>query len=393
MKKYAAISGRVLLALVIFIFLSVSTLYLTGHGYVIRAVQKTILKGYATTHIDDHSDFENHVIRAGIPQFWELSERYNQVQLTAALRKELEDFHSIGFAVVKDGKLMYEEYWDHYSDESLTNSFSMAKSVTTMLLGKAIEQGYIEGLDQPVTDFIPEFSGDSLGRLCTIGDLSAMTSGFDWTESYYSPFSPTTEAYFGDDIERQLLKRSFSERPGGRFRYLSANTQLLAIVLTRATGKTLADYLSEEFWQPMGMERDALWSVSGGVEKAFCCIHSNVRDFAKLGQLLLRKGNWNGRQLLDSAFVELMTTPNGKAFEPGQPEKYGYSIWTDTTHAPAFYGMIGHLGQRIIVVPEKNLVIVRLGKASDKRPLGEGRKGHLDADVYCFVEEVTAMFD
>ena len=388
MKKSGKIVGIVLAALVVIIALAATGLYATGNGYVVKAVRKTLLKGYLTTNIDDYPDFDNRVIRAGTPQYWELHPQSGQVQLTDTLRKELEDFGSIGFAVIYEGKLLYEEYWNNYSKESRTNAFSMAKSVTTMLLGKALEQGYIQSLDQAITDFIPEFLNDSLGKLATVGDLSAMTSGFDWTEEYYSPFNMTTEAYYGEHIEKQLLKRHFIHPPGGLFCYASANTQLLAIVLRRATGKNLAQYLSETFWQPMGMESDALWSTSGGIEKSFCCLYSNVRDFAKLGQLLLQKGHWKDEQLLDSSFVERMITPNAKAFLPDEPKKYGYSIWIDEEHQPAFYGMMGHLGQRILVVPSENLVIVRLGKSKDN--LHESR-GHLDADTYYFVDEVVKM--
>ena len=388
MKKVGKIVARIFMFLLCLLLLGVALIYFTGHGYVFKAVQKTILKGYSTTHIDDYVDFENHVVQAGTPQYWEFHSEYNRTQLTDTLRKELEDFGTIGFALIQDGKLLYEEYWDNYSAESLTNSFSMAKSVTTMLLGKALEQGYIKSMEQVITDFIPEFLDDSLGRLCTVGDLSAMTSGFNWKEEYYSPFTMTTEAYFGNNIEKQLLKRNFDHQPGGHFKYCSADTELLAIILRRATQKSLAQYLSEEFWKPMGMEHEALWSVSGGLEKAFCCIHSNVRDYAKLGQLLLQKGNWNGQQLLDSAFVDLMVTPNYKAFDADESKTYGYSIWIDEDHTPPFYGMMGHLGQRIIVVPSENLVIVRLGKSKDEK---HERKGPLDTDVYYLVDESVKM--
>jgi len=388
MKRTSKIFTRILLGIFIFLVLGIAGIYIAGHGYIFTAIQKTYLKGHATAHIDDYVDFDNAVIRAGIPQPWTLHEKYNQLQLTNDLRKGLEDFKTIGFGIFKDGKLLYEEYWDNYSDASLTNSFSMAKSITTMLLGKAIEQGYIRDLNQLMTDFIPEFLGDSLGRLATVGDLSSMRSGFDWTEDYYSPFNMTTEAYYGNHVEKQLLKRHFISRPGGHFRYLSANTQLLAIVLKRATGKNLAQYLSEEFWQPLGMESDALWSLSGGIEKSFCCVYSNVHDYAKLGQLLLQKGNWNGVQLLDSAFVEKMITPCYDAFNPDEPKKYGYSIWIDENYNPPIYGFIGHLGQRIIVVPDKNLIIVRLGKERDKVSQS---KGPLDFDVYLMVDEVMKI--
>lgn len=378
------IISRIFTGLFAIIIIGIGCIYLSGHGYIFPAVQKTILRGYSTTNIDDHPDFKNNIVETGDPQYWEEHENFGLFQVSDTLRKELEDFQSIGFAVFQDGKMLYEEYWDGYSDESLTNSFSMAKSVTSMLLGKAIEQGYIQGLDQAITDFIPEFKDDPYGKLCTVGDLSAMRSGFDWKEEYYSPLNMTTEAYFGKNIEKQLLKRKFAEKPGGKFKYSSADTQLLAIVLKRATGKSLASYLSEEFWKPMGMEHEGLWSLSGGLEKSFCCLHSNVRDFGKLGQLLLQKGNWNGVQLLDSAFVDLMITPNYEAFESNEPKKYGYSIWIDEEYTPPFYAMIGHLGQRVIVVPDYNLVIVRLGKSKDD--LHE-RRGHLDTDVYYFVEE------
>jgi CubicO group peptidase (beta-lactamase class C family) len=138
----------------------------------------------------------------------------------------------------------------------------------------------------------------------------------------------------------------------------------------------------------MGMEQDALWALSGDIEKSFCCVYSNARDYAKLGQLLLQKGNWNGCQILDSAFVDLMITPDATAFEPNEPKRYGYSIWIDEEHNPPFYGMMGHLGQRIIVVPSENLVIVRLGKAKDSV---NPRRGHLDTDVYYFVDEAIKM--
>jgi len=388
MKRTKKIFRIIIYIILLIVALSITGIYVSGNGYIFKAFQKTYLKGYTTAYIDDYVDFKNSVIRAGTPQPWELHEKYNKLKLTETLRKELEDFHTIGFGVFKDGKILYEEYWEEHADSSLTNSFSMAKSVTTMLLGKAIEQGYINNLNQKITDFLPEFLSDSLGCLATVGDLSAMRSGFDWSEEYYSPFNMTTEAYYGDNIEKQLFKRHFKIRPGGHFKYLSANTQLLSIILKRASKKNLAFYLSEEFWQPMGMENDALWSMSGGIEKSFCCIYSNVRDYAKLGQLFLQNGKWNGIQLLDSAFIKLMITPCYNAFHPDEPKRYGYSIWIDETYDPSFYGMMGHLGQRIMVIPDENMVIVRLGKARDTV---NPSKGHLDKDTYVMVDEVMNM--
>lgn len=390
MRKFRKIIVRSVQALLALIFLLIALLYLTGNQYIIRGVKLTYLQGHDTANIDDYKDFDNNIILAHKAQPWFEHELYNQIPLTDTLEAELERFETIGFFVAKNGEALWEKYWEGYSPKSHTNSFSMSKSVVTMLLGKAIEQGYIESLDQPITDFLPEFKGDEFAEKCTVGDMSAMTSGYDWTEDYYWPLNPTAKAYYGKNIEKQMLKRKFKEEPGGHFEYLSGTTQLLGIVLERAVGISVSQYLQEEFWQPMGMEEDAYWSKDrkDGMEKVYCCLNSNVRDFGKLGQLLLQKGNWNGKQILDSAFVEKMVTPNAKAFNKGEHQRYGYSIWTDYEHNPNFYGLMGHLGQRVIVVPEEDLVIVRLGREKDERDLG---KGFLDTDTYYFVDEVMKM--
>lgn len=390
MSNFRKIILRTLKVFILVFAFLLGLLYLTGNQYVIRGVQLTYMKGHQTANIDDYVDFDNNIILSAKPQPWPQHELYNQIPLTDSLTAELERFGSIGFFVTKDGEALWEHYWEGYSDKSLTNSFSMAKSVVTMLLGKAIEQRYIKSLDQPITDFLYEFKDEPLAQKCTVGDLSAMTSGYDWMEDYYLPLNPTAKAYYGRNIEKQMLGRGFKMEPGGHFEYLSGNTQLLAIILQRAIGISISQYLQEEFWQPMGMENDAYWSKDRkkGMEKAYCCLNSNVRDFAKFGQLLLQKGNWNGKQILDSTFVEKMITPNAEAFNKGEHLRYGYSIWTDTEHQPNFYGLMGHLGQRVIVVPDEKLVIVRLGREKDERLTN---RGFLDNDTYYFVDEVMKM--
>lgn len=372
--------------------MTIGLLYLTGNQYVIRGVQLTYMKGHNTANIDDYTDFDRNVIIAGKTQPWPHHELYNKIPLTDTLQAELDRFGSIGFFVAKNGEALLEYYWDGYSENSHTNSFSMSKSVVTMMLGKAIEQGYIKSLDQPITDFLPEYIGDKYAEMCTVGDLSAMTSGYDWQEDYYFPLNPTAKAYYGRQLEKQILARGFNSEPGGHFKYLSGATQLLGIVLERAVGVSLAQYLQEEFWQPMGMEFEAYWTKDrkGGTEKAYCCLYSNVRDFAKFGQLLLQGGNWNGKQLLNPDFVKTMVTPNYKAFNEGENPHYGYSLWMDFEHKPGFYGLMGHLGQRVIVVPSEDLIIVRLGHQKDERNMG---KGPLDNDIYYFVDEVMLMLE
>lgn len=379
-------------AILVIACLIVLALYFTGNDYVFRGFQLTYLKGQKTANIDDYPDFDNNIIMAAAPRVWQEHPQYNQIPLTDTLQKELDDYQTAAFIVIKNNQLLSENYYNGYAQNSLTNSFSMAKSITTMLLGKAIEQGYIKGLDQKITDFLPEYKNDPYGKRCTIGDLSAMTSGYDWDEDYYFPINPTAKAYYGTEIEQQMLSRKFVRRPGGAFTYQSGDTQLLGIILKRAlNGKSLSTYLQEEFWQPMGMELDAQWSKdqADGMEKTYCCFNSNARDFAKLGQLLLNKGHWYGQQILSPEFVETMITPNAKAFPNSKDHVYGYSIWTDNQHTTPFYAMLGHLGQRIIVVPSEDLVIVRLGSLKDER---QPYRGILkNNDIYYYVDEVVKM--
>ncbi|MDO5509209.1 MAG: serine hydrolase [Weeksellaceae bacterium] len=376
------------------VLLLVALLFITGNQYIIRGVQLTYLKGKTTANIYDYKDFGNRLVLSAAPQPWDTQPDYNQQSLPDSLLQHLEQYSTDAFLVIKDGKLWQEHYFQNRKSTDISNSFSIAKSVVTMLMFKAIEDGYIQSTEQKITDFLPEYKEDSFGSQCTIGHLSAMTSGYDWQEDYYLPLNPTAKAYYGTDIEKQMLQRGFDEMPGSRFEYLSGATQLLAIIIQRATNKPISTYLTESFWQPMGMEQDAQWSLDANdeMEKAYCCLNATARDFAKLGQLLLQHGNWNGRQLLSKEHVQKMVQPNLSAFASANTAQYGYSIWTDYSNQPQFYAMLGHLGQRVIVIPEINTVIVRLGHEKDDRKLGMGTIGDATgSDTYIYVNQVYKM--
>ena len=377
--------------IIIIICVLILILYATGNDYIFRGVKLTYLKGEKTANIDDYKNFDNNVIMAASPRVWHQHLDYNLFPLSANFEKEMKDFGTAGLVIIKDNQILSEYYFNGYVQNDLTNSFSMAKTFTTMMLGKAIEQGYIKSLDQKITDFIPEFKDDKFGAECTVGDLSAMTSGYDWDEDYYFPLNPTAKAYYGDDIVKQMLDRKFVAQPGGHFIYQSSDTQLLGIVIERALkNKSLSQYFQEEFWQPMGMELDAQWSKDNpkGMEKTYCCFNATARDFAKLGQLLLNDGNWYGKQILDSAFVQKMVLPNKKAFGPNEAQIYGYSVWMDYDYKTPFYTMLGHLGQRVIVIPSEKLVVTRTGKTHNDQP---NNRPIADGDVYRLVDEAMRI--
>jgi len=380
---------KLLLGIISLFIIGSMLLYATGNEYIFKAARLTYLQGKITANIDDYKDFDTRIIETGTPQPWEYHENFNKKPLTDILRNKLEELNSAGFLIVKDGKIMTEKYFGKYSDSSLTNSFSVAKTFITMLLGKAIEEGYIKSLKQPITDFLPEFKNDSLAKTCTVGDLSSMTSGYNWNENYYLPLNETTKSYYGKDIEEQMLDIDFNAISGEKFEYKSGNTQLLGMIISRATDKPLAEYLSEKFWKPLGMEIAAHWYLDDkdGMEKASCCVAARLRDFAKMGQLLLQNGKWKGKQLLDSAFIYKMTHPNTLSGKIQNPV-YGFGIWTDYNYKPQIYSMVGHLGQKVICIPSENMVIVRTGNNSN---IQTPRGPIPGTETYIWVEEALKM--
>ena len=356
-------------------------LYIYNFEYILKGVKTTYLSGYTTAYIDDYTEFDNRVIAAGTsPQPWPLHRNYNKIEATPELDKLNEEMETVAFLIIRNDSILYEKYAENYGPDSKTNSFSMAKSVVAALLGKAIGDGYIKSLEQPVADFFPQFD-----RRLTVGDLASMASGLNWEEDYYSPFSMTARAYFDDNIREQILQLKVVDPPGKEYEYLSGNTELLAMVITKATGKNLSAYLSESFWKPMGMAEDALWqldSEESGMEKAYCCIASNARDFARFGKLYKNHGKWNGTQILDSAYVALSTRPR---FE--EAPQYGYGFWLENLNGKKVFYMRGILGQYVIVIPEDDLIIVRLGHQVGDRPEGQEHSN----DFYQYIEQVYQM--
>lgn len=353
--------------------------YATGHGYLIKGVRQTYLRGYKTAEPDDHRFFSNRRIAMGAVQVWPESQRYNTYTLPDDFRKYLEKYQTIAYLIIEDGQLAYERYWDGYGKKHLSNSFSMAKTMVTLMLAHAIQAGLIKGLDQLVGDFFPEYSKGLASEL-TLGDLSSMRTGLNWDENYVGLFSIAARSYYGKDLPALILGLKVTDKPGQRFDYVSGATQLLGMVLQKASGQNLSDYLSAHFWRPLGMNADGLWSLDekDGMEKAFCCVHSNARNFAKFGQLLLQQGYWQGQQLVDSGFVAKMTHP-AAANSP----QYGYGLWTDYRHDPPLYAMIGHDGQYVIAVPKYHMVVVRLGFYRDRT---KEAGALLKSEVYRYVD-------
>ena len=330
---------------------------------------------YATPDIDDYRIFDNRTVKAGNPQPWRISERYNKSDISADRLLSFEQYETVAYLVVQDTAIVFEQYWDGYGAGSLSNTFSAAKSIVSLLAGIARDEGKIATFDLPVADFYPPYKADSRKEI-TIKDVLTLSAGLNWDEAYSSLFSITTRAYYSDNIEPLITGLRLVEKPGVRFRYQSGVTELLSFVVSNAVGTTLSEYASEKLWTPIGAEHDALWCLDhkNGLEKAYCCFNSNARDFARIGQLILNKGRWNGKQVVSEAFIDEATTP-ATWLKDGDTDRnvdfYGYQWWRLVRNGMEVKYARGILGQYILVIPEKNMVVVRLGhKRSDVKTAG-----------------------
>lgn len=341
-------------------------LVLPSNYYLRRALTHLLPK------IDQYPIFENRTVKAGDPQPWIQSEAYNTVSIPEKQLPVFEQLGTVAYVIIKDSTLLFEQYWEDYSPESHSNSFSMAKSIVSLAIGAAIDDGFIKDVDQPVSDFYPEFQGYN-GKPLTLRHLLTMSAGVDFDEAYSSPFSPTTKLYYGDDLQQIALGMKEIEEPGVNFIYQSGVTQLLAFIVEKATGENISSYVSRKFWTPMNAEEDALWSLDkkDGIEKAYCCFNSNARDFARFGQLILNEGEWNGEQLISSSYLKEATTPDTSLLFKEYNETnhcYGFQFWHLTYNGMEIPYMRGILGQYIFIIPDLNAVVVRLGhKRSETR--------------------------
>lgn len=357
---------------------------LSGKTYLYKAVW------YNFAGIDDYKIFDNNLIPANNPVDWAIGSDYNKAPLTDSLNAIHKRLKSVAFIIIKDDSIRYEQYWDGYNEKSLSNSFSMAKSITSILIGVALKEGKLKSLDQPVGEFIPEFN-EGENKQLTIRHLLTMSSGLNWDESYGSPLSTTTEAYYGKDLYKLVSGLKVVSPPGKVFDYMSGNTELLGLILEKITGKTLSAYASEKLWTPIQAVQPAQWSVDkpGGHEKAYCCFNSNARDFARIGKLYLNLGNWHGTQVVDSAYVMQSVTKAPLVYSDGTPNScYGLHWWLVRYKQHDVFYARGILGQYVFVIPETRMIIVRLGHLRGE-PTGDK---HL-SDVYAYLEGALEMMN
>lgn len=354
-------------SLIVIIILINCIILFTGRFYLYKALWNTYLKCHSGPSATEYLIFENRKVEALNPVPLVRSKFYNSVSLSAEAEEKLKAVRAHAFVVIKNDSLLHEQYWDEFSDTSHTNSFSVAKTYCSILLGCALKDGFIKSLDEPVSKYISEFSKGDKAKI-TLRNLVTMTSGIDFNESYVSPFAYPAEGYYGTDVLKASCNTEINTEPGKIFKYLSGNSALLGICITRAVGKPLSQYLSERLWKDIECEQPAWWSLDkkDGYEKGFCCLNSNAIDFARIGMLYLNYGKWKGKQIVDSDYVANSIIPSNCKEEDGTPNHtYGYSWWLTNYKGENIFYARGILGQYVICIPSKKIVVVKLGR---KRP-------------------------
>ena len=363
--------------------------FFTGNMHIFKAVSATYFAGQNGPGLDDKEKFYNNKIVA--PQkknAWKVSKNYNASTLNSTDLKLMEVYKPSAFVVVKNDSLLFEKYWPLHDEKSTTNSFSMAKSFVSLMIGKAIEEELISGVDQRASDFLPEWKNNKNVNV-TIEQLLTMTSNIAFDENYTNAFGYQAKVYYGSHLRDETLGFELVGEPGASWEYLGGNTIALSLIIEKATGKTLSNYFSEKFWQPMGAEADAFWTTDteDGIEKASCCFYAMARDFAKIGQLCLDSGAVNGNQIINKKYLSQSFAPVNVPDKNGNPVNYyGYQWWMTSYKGMQVNMARGILGQYIMMIPEKKLVIVRLGSGRSDKYINE-----FPTDVFLYLDIALKM--
>ena len=293
--------------------------------------------------IDDHRHFVNQpVTRPPVPSPLPVAPvplRWPGGLDAAAAATDLAADGTVALLVARRGQLVHEAYFDGFTADRLTAVFSVAKSVVSLLLGMAIEDGHIAGVDDAVTRYLPELAAqDPRFDQVSLRHLLAMRSGIAFDEGYRSPTSDAARFYLAPDLKAEVARLRIGRAPDWIHQYQSGDTQLLGQVIERATGLPLALYAQQRLWQPLGAEFDASWSLdsaAGAQARAFCCLNARARDLLRLGLMVAADGHWNGRQLVGADWIRQSTAAQSGLPGPADP------AWRniERPHAPeaAFY--------------------------------------------------------
>ncbi len=365
---------RFLIKLVLWIVLLLGILialaYLTGNEHIPRGMRYTYLIGRSGPEIDDRDFFPYGTIPADAPQPWAKDARFGKVSITKEQTDQLLALNTVGFVVLQNDSLLFEEYYGGWRADSVSNSFSVAKSYISLLTGIALKERVIDNVFLPVGTFLPEFNAiDPCHADITLYNLLTMSTGLDWSESGADPFSDNAKGYYGTDVKHLAMDQPCRDKPGEQFDYISGSTQIMADVLVKAYGRPLDELVREKIWRPLGAEHTAYWGKdrTDGDFKAFCCLYATARDFARIGQLWLDSGEWKGTPIIDKEYWQASITP-ADLTDHGRPnQRYGYFWWLADLDGRPIHYCRGFHGEYVVVVPHERLVMVRTGSKWEEK--------------------------
>lgn len=296
----------------------------------------------------------------------ELAMHYRFQNRVYSLAEYLDRNPATGLLILQNDTILFEHYQYDRRDTDRFLSQSMAKTVTAMLVGLAVQHGQIRSIDDLAQAYVPELAGSEIGGT-PIRALLHMASGIAFREVYDGKDDAAAlgRALWSKSGQGAIAAiRGFNTReapPGAHWHYKGLDTETIGLILTRATGKSLAELLATQIWQPMGAEADALWTIDAhGQEAAFCCLSATLRDYARLGALLANQGTWNGRQILPPDWIRAAATPEAENFAPGHEAGYygyGYQVWLPPGDRHQMT-LLGIHGQSIFIDPASKLVLV-----------------------------------
>ena len=304
------------------------------------------------------------------------SKNISEESLDAAIQFSKE-MGSHALLIYQGGEVILEKYFDGFDAQTISDTQSMHKTVLAMLVGIALDEGVIKSIDEPASNYLDEWKNDSR-RLITIKHLLQQSSGLDYPGFSYHPLSDFNQLMLGEDVTKMTLQQKVYRKPNEVFEYNGVNPQNLGLLLQRAYGKRYADLLSEKLWQKIA-EDDAtviLDSEKYKMPRTYCCLNATARDWLRIGILILNEGKLGQKQIVPKSWIQNMKIP------AETNANYGYLTWLGTEHqenriynpkssATGFHSepfddpdivyLDGFGGQRVYIIPSKELVLVRTG--------------------------------
>jgi len=358
---------------------------LTDTNYLLTGVKTTYLRGQTGVDIYDYQVQATKTIQAQPRKTWPLHEHYNKMHLSDTLEKYHQQYQTTAFLIIKNGEVFSEKYYRESHRDNLSGVWSVTKTYTSLLILKAVEDGLIESIDDPISKYLPEWNVEQNPPL-TLRHLASMTTGLYWDELDQRPLSLIAKLNFYNNLEKFVFNNLYAiGTPGQKQHYDSGATQILGIVLKRVLkGKSISNYLEEKFWIPLACENKALFIIDDEKnqnEKTFGGLVATARDISRLGLTINQNGMFENIEILSPEQIKTLTTI------PYNNKTYAYGIWTGEYEGKRFYYQSGHRGQFIISFPDEQLVITRLGHQKLKKDNQED----VSKETYFFISEAIKM--